>query len=225
VDNRETEPPPWDLAQAVGDCGYFEVRPWQDCDPACEVGGTCTWDGECIEASDPIDAGIVTVTGLTVDLVLTPMSEWVYYGYQFDPEPTDGEIFAEGDPIAARAAGAALPAFELETLGVAPLESDLPCPLPDDPTGDLSLRWTPGQAGDQVRLALTSANHGSQFPAVVCETVDDGALVVDAALVEAWRSQPLPVPSWRLERMHEVRGEVQGVPVALTAQAQEGCAW
>ncbi|MFH1470019.1 MAG: hypothetical protein ABIO70_36880 [Pseudomonadota bacterium] len=225
VDNRETEPPPWDLALSAGDCGYYEVRPWQDCTPACTPGEACSWDGACIETSDPIDAGVITVAGLSVGLVLTPLSEWVYYGYEFEPEPANGEIFAAGNPITASAAGAALPAFELQTLGVAPLGSDLPCPLPDGQEGDLTLHWTPGQDGDRVRLSLTSANHGSQYPAVVCDTEDDGALAVDAALLEVWQGQDLPVPSWRLERVHEVRDEVEGVPVALRSQAQEGCSW
>jgi hypothetical protein len=225
VDNRESEAPPWELERASGDCGFYAVRPWRDCDPACEVGSSCTWDGECVEASSPIDAGIISVAGLEVALVFEPSSEWVYYGYDFEPEPSDGEIFAQGDPITASAQGAQLPAFELETRGVAPLESDLPCPIQDDHSGDLSLSWTPGQVGDRVRLQLASANHGSQFPAVICETEDDGALTVDAALVQAWQDTWLPVPSWRLERIHEASGEVAGVPVELQAQALEGCSW
>ncbi len=225
VVNRESEAPPWELEEAVGDCGLYGVRPWQACEPACEAGWSCSWDGVCTEAASPIDAGTITVGGLVVALVLEPSSAWVYYGYDFEPEPTGGEIFAEGDAIVASAAGAELAAFELETAGVAPLDSDLPCPIGEDHSGDLALSWTPGQAGDRVRLRLASANHGSQFPAILCETEDDGALTLDGELLAAWRRQSLPVPSWRLERNHVASDEVEGVAVTLTAQAVEGCSW
>lgn len=225
VDNREGEAPPWELEQSAGECGFYGVRPLQDCDPACEAGTTCTWDGACVEPTSPIDAGAITVDGLAVDLLLEPSSEWVYYGYSFEPEPDDGEIFDEGDVITASAAGAQLPAFTLETRGVAPISSDLPCPIDDGYDDDLEITWTPGQDGDRVRLSLSSANHGSQFPAVICDVEDRGALTVDAALVRAWQEASLPVRGWRLERVHEASGEVEGVPVSLRAQALEGCSW
>lgn len=223
VSNRDGEAPPWELELAAGDCGFYGVRPLQDCDPTCETGTVCTWDGACVEPSPAIDAGVITVQGLAVDLALTPSSEWVYYGYDFEPEPSEGEIFGQGDPLVARAAGADLAPFELSTLGVAPLDSDLPCPLETDE--DLTVTWTPGQEGDRVVFRLASANHGNQFPAVICETQDDGALVVDGALLRAWRDESLPVRSWWLQRVHEARDAVSGVAVVFEAQAVEGCTW
>jgi hypothetical protein len=225
VTNRESEAPPWELEQSAGDCGFFGVRPQQNCDPVCESGSTCTWDGECAEVTQAIDAGVITVTGLDVALALEPSSEWVYYGYDFEPDPSDGEIFDEGAAITASAAGAALPAFELETLGVAPLGSDLPCPLDASTGGDLIVGWTPGQPGDRVRLSLASANHGNMFPALICDVEDEGELVVSAALLEAWQDSSLPVWSWSLVRSHEGTAVVDGVDVVLAARAAEGCSW
>jgi hypothetical protein len=225
VDNRESEAPPWDLELAVGECGFYGVRPQQNCEPACEAGTVCSWDGDCLEPAAPIDAGDIAVDGLSVDLSLEPNGEWIYYGYEFEPEPSDGEIFDQGDMITASAAGASLPGFQLETLGVAPLSSDIPCPIDADYDDDLRVRWAPGQPGDRVRLSLSSANHGSQFPALICEAEDDGELTVDAALVAAWQDTSLPVRGWRMERLHQASDEVQDVPVTLQAQALEGCSW
>jgi len=225
VVNRESEAPPWELEQGSGECGFYGVRPQQNCDPSCETGTVCTWDGECVEPSVPIDAGVVTVGGLAVELELSPSGDYVYYGYEFEPEPSDGEIFAEGDAIVASAGGAELGAFELASLGVAALASDLPCPLDDGHSGDLSLSWTPGQSGDRVRLTLASTNHGDQFPAVICDAEDDGELTVPAALLEGWWDSALFVRSWRLVRSHSAEDEVDGTTVRLVVSAAEGCSW
>jgi len=225
VSNREGEAPPWDLEHSAGDCGFYGVRPQQNCDPSCEPGFTCSWDGECLEATIPIDGGVITVDGLEVGLSLEPSGEWVYYGYSFEPEPTDGEIFHPGATISAQAAGGTLAPFSLETLGVAALGSDLPCPLADDAGEDLAVTWTPGQPGDRVRLTLASSNHGSQFPAVICDVEDDGELVVAQELLQSWMSSSLPVWSWSLVRSHQGSGVVDGVDVVLSANASEGCSW
>ena len=136
-----------------------------------------------------------------------------------------GVQVAQEDGITAQAAGAALSPFELETVGVAPLGSSLPCPLEPVPGDEVSVTWSPGQAGDRVRLSLASANHGSMFPAVICDTEDDGELVVAASLVESWLDSRLPVWSWRLVRTHAGTAVVDGVEVRLSANATEGCSW
>ncbi len=225
VTNRESEAPPWELESSAGDCGFYGVRQQQNCDPSCDPGFTCSWDGECLEATVPIDGGVITVDGLEVDLILEPSGEWVYYGYSFDPDPSDGEIFQQGDTIGAQATGGTLSPFSLETRGVAALEADLPCPLADDASDDLRVRWSPGQPGDRVRLTLASSNHGSQFPAVICDVEDDGELLVAQDLLERWMSSSLPVWSWSLVRTHAGAVVVDGVDVVLSANAREGCSW
>ncbi len=225
VTNRESEAPPWELEEGAGECGFYGVRPLQNCDPACETGTVCTWDGECVEPTVPIDAGTITVAGLEVGLELTSSGDYVYYGYDFEPEPEDGEIFGEGDPITVQAAGADLGAFELETLGVAPLDSDMPCPLDAEDSDDLTLRWTPGQAGDTLRLELASTNHGSMFPAIVCEAEDDGELILEGGLLERWWDSALPGRSRGATCRRVGGGEVDGVAVRATARGVEGCSW
>lgn len=225
VSNRELEADAWELEQRVGDCGYFEVRPYRACDPVCGSGFTCTWDGECVEASIPVDAGVIEVDGLAVELVLEPTSEWVYYGYDFDPEPTDGQLFDEGAVLTAVAEGADLAAFSVEGLGVAPMDTDLECPPSLNAANDLALSWTPGSQGDTVQFTLQSGNHGGQFPALRCETEDDGALTVDAELISAWLGEDRPVDSWSLTRSHEGRVEVDGLEVVLSASGVTGCSW
>jgi len=218
-------PSPWWIPELdIGDC-VFHRAVLGLCDPPCTPPEVCDAHGECVSYPEPISAGDIAVEGLAVDLVLEVGGPYLYYTAVFDPEPADGALFAEGDAIEATAPGDALPTFAVQTQGVAPMETGLPCPLEYEGGQPLTVSWTPAPQGDRVHLELRSGNHGSQFAAVVCETADDGELVVDAEIVDAYLAEWRPVELWQLTRYHEgtvVAGETL---VQLWAVTSASCMW
>ncbi len=88
-------------------------------------------------------------------------------------------------PVSLTAAGSSYtPAFSLSTAGIAPLTltSDA---LVLDATAPLALTWTPGANPDaRITVRLDISHHGGTRGKIECVTDDDGALAVDAALVD-----------------------------------------
>ena len=104
--------------------------------------------------------------------------------------------------------------------GVPQLATDLACPPPLERGIALQVRWTAG-ASDGVHLDLESGNHGGQFARIACDTADDGALDIDAALIDAYLDSPRPLDLWRLVRHNATIGGI----VRLSTQSQVSCRW
>jgi len=214
----------WFEAARVGDCVFNEAQ-LANCDPPCELPDVCHADSTC---SPPIvrrSAGVIVVDGLGSALTLLPQEPYDYYTPEFDPEPTDGDIFAAGDAITATAAGDSVAAFTVTTAGVEELATHLPCELPLDADASLLLTWTPAAGGDPIRFVLQSGNHGMQFSSVVCETDDTGSLTIDSSLIAAYLADFHPVHRWTLTRSRLGTTIVGDVRVEMHARSNVGCQW
>jgi len=217
--------PPVSESLIVGPCTFIQPAPWDFCDPACVPPEQCRSDGSCTMPKEPLGAGDITVTGLTVGLVLSPETRYQYYQPEFDPEPTDGDLFEEGAIIEATATGGNVPPFAVSVTGIAALQTDLPCPPGLDSDSDLVVTWEPSVGGGTIRFRMASSNHGNHYSSILCEASDTGELTVDHSLVAAWLSGWHPVDSWSLERSQ--RGSIDLPPyrVVLTASHSVGCSW
>lgn len=161
--------PVWD-----GECAAISTVASTWCDPACGSGEFCNADGACEAWPGHLSAGPITLTGLAQELVLQPADVG---GYVLTEEPPE-ELF-DGDLVRIDAPGAELGAFSVAARVPAALDADLDCTdlIRDD--GDVRITWTPGEPGDRVRLQTAAIGHGGNgHSEVMCETADDGELVV-----------------------------------------------
>jgi hypothetical protein len=214
----------WVPEMEIGDC-VFHLADLGFCDPPCVPPELCSAADECVMLPDRVSAGEIVVEGLKADLTLVVEEPYQYYTPLFDPEPAGGDIFDEGDPISAMAAGDVVPAFQVQTTGVTTLQTSLACPLEFAAGQPLEVAWTPASQGDSIRFVLRSGNHGAQFSSVVCATADDGELTVDAALVDAYLAQWRPVELWNLVRYSEGSAVAGETLVTLRAVSGASCMW
>jgi hypothetical protein len=212
----------------VSGCRFLEPNTTGVCETFCIWPGYCGSDNTCHEGTPQRFAGDIALTGLKAQCSL-PVETYdggypFYLGVCEPAEPSD--LFDEGTSITAIAAGGDdLPAFTLETPGVAPVVTNLQCDGFALEAGKyLQVTWEPGhQTGDRIRFFLRSANHGNQFGHIECDGPDDGILVVESSLIDMHLAAFNPAPSWGLVRVHTTGVEVDGMRVALEASSQQGC--
>ena len=208
----------------VGDCVFFRPALPADCVPQCEPGTVCDYaTGDCRAPIPPVSAGEITVTGLKSALTIIPETQYYYYIPHFDPEPVNGDIFDGGTVITAMAPGADTPAFEVQGLGVAEVETELPCDLEIETSKDLVVEWTPGTQGDSMLFEMRSGNHANQFSSIVCATTDSGELVVDKTLLQEYALDSRPVEVRSLTRVAVSDSEVGGYRIRVTASTSTSC--
>jgi hypothetical protein len=165
----------------VGEC-ELKRRNNPFCDPPCQAGETCTFDGECITFPRAQDLGTVTVGGLSAPVSMEPLVPGFNYSNTSLPHPG----FAAGDLIELRTGSGAYPDLELHGVGVTPLESDTPAVL-IVPGEDLTVTWTPPPDGARSRVVmqLTIDQHGLTPVKLLCDFEDDGSGVVGGSLLQA----------------------------------------
>lgn len=159
-----------------GDCAVYRRPAPSLCEGGCD--GVCE-DGTCRPWPAPRSAGTITVTGLRQALAFEPSA----FGYTPSPPPPD-ELFADGATIGVSAAGAAVGGFSVALTGpaqlVAPFQN---LTLVDGEPATVT--WTAAGSG-RIQVALVVGWHGAPWEAMLlCETVDDGELVIPGALVTA----------------------------------------
>jgi len=174
----------WEEAATDGDCRLLTPR--QPFCPAGCPGAACVEDDTCQDYPDVLDAGLVHVEGLADGAGGTTLElEAVAGSYQSDTLAWPAA--AEGVVVRVEAAGGdALPAFAVESQGVAPLALDRSAY--DLVAGQpLAIGWTPPQyaGASRVSLKLDISHHGGSNGKIECETADTGALVIPADLVDA----------------------------------------
>jgi hypothetical protein len=111
--------------------------------------------------------------------------------YRPDEFPIPGDLFDDGDPITISAVGDTVPAFSIETAGVAPLDATF---MDDEITlvdgQDFTFTWTPaGGDDDRIRVTInaTGIGHGTPKIAILeCDSPDDGSLTIPSAFVDAF---------------------------------------
>lgn len=149
------------------------------CDPPCQPGTTCDFDGACIAYPTNHSVGALELTGLsegnrTVEPVMPT----------FDYFLTDltHPAFMPGAAIALAAAGGDYSAFTLRGEGVAMIEpaaAELVL-RKDQP---LTITWAPGDGAGRVRVELNIDQHGNTPVKLFCESDDTGTLTIPAALI------------------------------------------
>ncbi len=169
---------------ARAECGELPVearctlwrRPILACTPGCTGSEICGLEGECVPFPTSVDFGVVTITGLTDDVAMSPLPPGKSYFDTDVPHP----VFEPQAHIELSAEG-----LSLFGVGVAPLvpgEGDLI--LTED--ADLPITWEPGEVPQaHVALDLTIDQHGTSPLSLRCAFADTGEAAVPASLISA----------------------------------------
>ncbi len=151
------------------------------CEPACDPGETCDFDGQCIPYPSNLDVGTVTITGLNKEVVMEPPGEGYPASYFDTQMPHPG--FDPGAAVQLDASGNEIPGFTLYGEGSAPIS------IPDDPwivreDEPLEVTWT-AESGDQVRILLrfNIDQHGATPVEVWCDVEDSGSASIPAEVM------------------------------------------
>ncbi len=165
--------------QAEGDC-LLMLRDNPYCDPPCDAGETCDFDGSCIPYPETQDLGQVAIVGLEEAVAMDPMEPGFNYFDTDVPHPA----FLPGNLVTLRTEGGAYEALELYGVGVdllEPGEEDLAITEGQA----LLITWNPpqGTSRSTVRLELTIDQHGNTPISLWCEFQDTGSGEIPADLV------------------------------------------
>ena len=175
----------WEITLEEGGCRLLEPTvPF--CDPAC-VSSICVADGVCRETPPRINVGTVTITGLATtaggnEVTIEPIGDNPMYN---SGTPLIYPPFAEGDPVVLSATGQDdIPAFQIESHGISPLEMITTGDIPLESGQPISLEWTPPSLADisTIRAIVDISHHGGQKGEIVCDVPDSGSLEIPAAL-------------------------------------------
>lgn len=182
IQDRPELPVPVIVAQG-GECTVFRRPAPALCEPAC-TDGVCTAPGTCTPWGRNASAGTITVTGLRAPLAFVPGT----YGYVPTPAPGE-ELFDAGATVAVSAPGDVTPGFAVELTAPPPLAAPFQNLTLRDGV-DATITWTPAPGGGagarSIQVALVVGWHGAPPEALlVCETADDGELVIPGALITA----------------------------------------
>jgi hypothetical protein len=216
--DRAFEQPLPVAAATEGDCTVYR-RALPQCPDGCGV-EVCVADDTCAPRADRASAGEIEITGLTIPMTLVPAE----FGYEFPPIiPPD--LFADDAAIHVAAAGAEIPAFSVDLTGVPPLVTDVGLVELEDGQ-DETVTWTAAPGDARIQLALLTGWHGAPWTAMLlCETKDDGELVVPASLVEQMpylgEVGLFQWPSWIL-RFHRVWVEAPVGSIEIMTGSQIG---
>ncbi len=169
-----------ELVDADASCQIYRQRT-PSCEPACEAGRTCTFDGECIDYPSSQDLGTVTITGLSEDLVLEPLTP----GYTYYDTSLSLPIFQGGERITLDMPGGVYGPLTLYGIGPEPLEVlDERWVLEDGAEAVIS--WTPPAsegARTEVFVSVSMNQHGATPATVRCTFPDTGSGSISGALL------------------------------------------
>jgi hypothetical protein len=152
--------------------------------PTAQVGG-------CKIYNDPsettLSAGVVTVTGTTTALTLTPDGSTPPVEYTSNPEPPDN-LFNPGATISISAAGAVVPAFSGSVTAPAKL-AGVTLPQTISRSTDTNVTWNAGSAGGAWVWVFGADSAFNAFGLIWCRTTDSGSYAIPAAAVAMFPSQ------------------------------------
>lgn len=164
-----------------GDCRLMK-RENPYCNPVCEAGETCDFDGTCLPYPENQDLGTVTIEGLRNAVSMEPSESGKKYFYtQLDPLAFDAGVL-----IQLNTEGGAYAPLTLNGVGVVPL-----APTSTDWTiaegQDLAIAWDAptGAVRSEIFLTLNVDQHGLTPLNLECVFEDDGAATVPASVIDA----------------------------------------
>lgn len=149
------------------------------CDPGCDAGHTCDFDGNCVPYPVNHDVGTVTVTGLAMPVMLEPVAPTFSYFDTMIGHPG----FEPGAIITLQTTGGDYSPIVLHGIGVDmvdPTAEELHL-TPDEP---LDIEWTPGDERTTMRVQLGVDQHGLSPLAMICSApADVGTLTISGELI------------------------------------------
>jgi hypothetical protein len=179
----------WELVRQEGDCRLLKPRtPF--CEIPCTSGAVCVEDDSCMAEPNKIEAGTMTVSGLTTSkgsdpVTVNPLN--YYYqviGLVYPP-------FAEGDVVTVSAAGSeSSPPFTLQAYGVAPLKMLNEMVIPCGDGDPVALSWEPPATniGSRIHVLVDITYHGGTKAKIECDTDDDGSLTISGDMMDELKS-------------------------------------
>ncbi len=182
---------------AEGDCRLLK-RENPYCNPTCDPGFTCDFDGTCIEYPLNQDLGTVTIAGLTTPVSMDPLSTGNKYSYT----ELDNPAFEPGKLIQFVTGGGAYAVLTMHGVGMAPL---VPTSLDWVITEGTPLALTWDAPTEAVRSELfVSVNvdqHGITPVTLECTFTDDGSAEIASSVMDALLNFGVTgYPSARIQR-------------------------
>jgi len=151
------------------------------CDPGCDPGFTCDWDGSCIPYPAALDLGVVTVDGLAAEVSMEPVQP----GNNYFAVGLPLELMLAGQEVTLETTGGAWDPIALRGVGVEPL-----VPADEDwvvEEGEpLALSWTPPTSGaaSEVLVSLNINQHGVSPATMFCILPDTGEGEIPASVLD-----------------------------------------
>ena len=200
------------VEEEAGECTLLR-RSNPQCDPACNSGETCDFDGACIPYPEQQDVGTITVTGLAEPVSLEALAPTNSYFDSTVAHPA----FSPGDPIHVITTDGYFGVIDLYGVGVEPLvATGLTWTLSAEEP--LSITWPAPEedTGSRMKLLLNIDQHGSSPLTLSCDFPDTGEAQVPAALIDALLDAGASgMPNGRLTRRTVDSMDVEGGCVEL----------
>ena len=179
----------WEAQSTDGDCTLYTPHvPY--CETPCGGAAACVADNTCQAYPRSQGLGTVTLAGVTTadgatSFDMTPISN----GYQPPASVSlPFDAFAAGDRIAIQTSGGDTVApFSVETRGIEPL-SLTSTDFQLDGSRPITVAWTAGaEPSARISVKLDISHHGGSKGKILCDTADDGELVIGSELAGALR--------------------------------------
>ena len=153
------------------------------CEPPCEPGQTCDFDGICIPYPERQDLGTVVVEGLVLELEIDPVMPGYTYFATSLPHPAT----RPDETIRVTTGAGAWDPVELWGVGIQQLTIDPEVAWRLEEGQEFALRWEPplGDVRSEVAFQLTIDQHGITPTRLACLFADTGEAAVPAALLDA----------------------------------------
>jgi hypothetical protein len=154
----------------TGDCTIWR-RENPFCDPSCDPGYTCDFDGTCVPYPEAQDLGTVTIDGLLKPVSMDPVTP----GYTYFDTSLPNPPWTPGSVLELHTGGGS---FQPVTLyGVAPedlVATSMDWTLTEGQS--FTVTWDPASAGarTEVVLSLSIDQHGVTPSSISCVFADDG---------------------------------------------------
>jgi hypothetical protein len=168
------------LEMEEGDCILWRrVNPF--CDPSCESGKTCDFNGNCIPSPIQQDAGVITIDGLSDPVSIEPLPP----GNNYFTSDITHPAFGPGDPIEMTTTDGYFGVLNMQGVGVEPLVDSKPV-WTIEPGQPLNVTWqAPAEdIGSRINLSLNIDLHGQSPLTMICDFPDTGQAVISAALID-----------------------------------------
>jgi len=158
------------------------------CEPRCEGGTGCSYEGLCKPFGARVQVGEVTISGLTTESGDERVSLPSVSGEPYYPEPGVQLAFPachEGEPLTLSAEGGYYDAFGIDTTCIAPLDVTLPTPLAVNRAEPLELSWVPPASPmpSRILVVLELTQDGPPGERLFCNLPDTGHYTISAELV------------------------------------------